>query len=61
MYEIPVRKASNGMEIPGTPDRYSPEVHMIADQISELLNTMTVPQRYAALAYAELLLPVPAK
>lgn len=34
---------------PGYPDNYSPEVHAICDELADLLNRMTVPQRYAAL------------
>jgi hypothetical protein len=50
MYEIPDRPG-----IPGRRDRFTPEVHAICDELTE----MTVQRRYAAPAYAERLLPMP--
>jgi hypothetical protein len=45
---------------PGFPDRFDERTHELCDEISALLTAMTVPQRFAALAYWEGFVEMPA-
>lgn len=53
LYAIPANRYRDAM-----PDDYDERTHQLCDEISRLLLAMTVPQRFAALAYWEGFLPM---
>ena len=52
-YSAEDRLTSDGLLIPGYPDRYSEEVHQLCDRIAELLTEMPVGWRYSVVAHFE--------